>query len=170
MGLPIEHFIAATNINDIVPHYLTTKEFLPKSSASTISNAMDVGNPSNFARMLNLFHDDHSEMKNLITGYSFTDEETRAAMKEVFKKSNYTLDPHGAVGYLGLKKYQSQNPESVGVFLETAHPAKFLDVVESTLQTKIAIPDGLKFFLSMKKTSISCDADFNFFKNLLQQI
>ena len=170
MGLPIQHFIAATNINDIVPHYLTTKEFSPRSSASTISNAMDVGNPSNFARMLDLFHNTHSEMKSLIAGYSFTDEDTRNAMKEVFKKSNYTLDPHGAIGYLGLKKYQSQNPDSVGVFLETAHPAKFLDVVESTLQTKVEIPDGLRYFLSRKKTSIACNADFNSFKNLLQQI
>ncbi|HEV8511916.1 MAG TPA: threonine synthase [Cyclobacteriaceae bacterium] len=170
MGLPIQHFVAATNINDIVPHYLTTKDFLPRSSASTISNAMDVGNPSNFARMLNLFHNNHSEMREQITGYSFTDEETREAMKEVFKKSKYTLDPHGAIGYLGLKKYQSQNLENVGVVLETAHPAKFLDVVESTLQTKLEIPDGLKFFLSKKKTSISCNADFNSFKNLLQQI
>jgi len=170
MGLPIQHFIAATNINDIVPHYLITKEFQPRSSASTISNAMDVGNPSNFARMLNLFEDDHSKMKNLITGCSFTDEETRDAMKKVFKKANYTLDPHGAIGYLGLKKYQSQSPETVGVFLETAHPAKFLDVVESTLQTKVEIPDGLKFFLSKKKTSISCNADFNSFKSVLQEI
>jgi len=170
MGLPIQHFIAATNINDIVPHYLITKEFQPRSSASTISNAMDVGNPSNFARMLNLFEDDHSKMKNLITGCSFTDEETRDAMKKVFKETNYTLDPHGAIGYLGLKKYQSQSPETVGVFLETAHPAKFLDVVESTLQTKVEIPDGLKFFLSKKKTSISCNADFNSFKSVLQEI
>ena len=131
---------------------------------------MDVGNPSNFARMLNLFEDDHSKMKNLITGCSFTDEETRDAMKKVFKETNYTLDPHGAIGYLGLKKYQSQSPETVGVFLETAHPAKFLDVVESTLQTKVEIPDGLKFFLSKKKTSISCNADFNSFKSVLQEI
>jgi len=170
MGLPIQHFIAATNINDIVPHYLTTKEFLPKPSASTISNAMDVGNPSNFARMLDLFQHNHSAMKHLITGYSFTDEETRIAMKEVFKKFNYTLDPHGAIGYLGLKKYQSQNPESVGVFLETAHPAKFLDVVESTLQTKVSIPVALQSFMAGRKKSIECEADFVFFKDLLQKI
>jgi len=170
MGLPIQHFVAATNINDIVPHYLTTKEFLPKSSASTISNAMDVGNPSNFARMLDIFHHDHSAMKNDITGYSFNDEETRGAMRDVFQKFNYTLDPHGAIGYLGAKKYLSQNPESVGVFLETAHPAKFLDVVESALQRKVPIPDGLKLFLSGNKKSIACEADFVSFKNLLQKI
>jgi threonine synthase len=170
MGLPIQHFIAATNINDIVPHYLNTKEFLPKSSASTISNAMDVGNPSNFARMLDLFHHDHSAMKKEITGYSFTDEETRDAMREVFEKFKYTLDPHGAIGFLGLKKYQSQDPESVGVFLETAHPAKFLEVVESTLQRDVSIPDGLKLFLYGNKKSIGCEADFISFKNLLQKI
>src|SRR6267154_4686030 len=122
MGLPIQHFVAATNINDFVPHYLTNKEFLPKSSTSTISNAMDVGNPSNFVRMLDLFHHDHAAMKKEITGYSFTDEETRNAMRAVFEKFNYILDPHGAIGYLGVKKYQSQNAERVGVFLETAHP------------------------------------------------
>ena len=170
MGLPIQHFVAATNINDIVPHYLTTKEFLPKSSASTISNAMDVGNPSNFARMLDLFQHDHSAMSSEITGYSFNDDETRATMRGVFEKLNYTLDPHGAIGYLGLKKYESRNPESVGVFLETAHPAKFLDVVESVLQRKVTIPDGLKLFLSGNKSSLACEADFISFKNLLQEI
>ena len=170
MGLPIQHFIAATNINDIVPHYLTTKDFLPKSSSSTISNAMDVGNPSNFARMLDLFGHDHSGMKHEITGYSFTDEETRSVMREVFEKFSYTLDPHGAIGYLGLKKYQSHHPESVGVFLETAHPAKFLNVVESALQRKVPIPDALKLFLSGNKKSIACEADFLSFRNLLQKI
>ena len=170
MGLPIQHFVAATNINDIVPHYLATKEFSAKLSVSTISNAMDVGNPSNFSRILDLFHNDYSAIKNEITGYSFTDEETRTAMRAVFKKFNYLLDPHGAIGYLGLKKYQTQNPENVGVFLETAHPAKFLDVVESTLQTKIPIPDELQFFLSREKTTIACESDFGSFKSLLKQI
>jgi threonine synthase len=170
MGLPIQHFVAATNINDSVPHYLTTNQFLPKSSTSTISNAMDVGNPSNFARMLDLFHNDYAAMTNEITGYSFTDEETRAAMVAVFKKFNYTLDPHGAIGYLGFKKYQLQNPDSTGVFLETAHPAKFLDVVESTLQRKITIPDDLRLFLSGNKKSILCEPDFVSFKSLLQKV
>ncbi len=170
MGLPVQHFIAATNTNDIVPHYLTTNKFLPKPSVSTISNAMDVGDPSNFARMLDLFHHDHSAMKKQITGYSFTDEETRNAMREVFEKFHYPMDPHGAIGYLGLKKYQSQNTESVGAFLETAHPAKFLDVVESTLKTTISIPPELRSFLERDKLSIRCSADFISFKNVLQSI
>jgi len=170
MGLPVQHFIAATNINDIVPHYLATNKFSPKASISTISNAMDVGDPSNFARMLNLFHHDHSAMKKLITGYSFTDEDTHRVMREVFEKFRYPMDPHGAIGYLGLKKYKSQNTESVGVFLETAHPAKFLDVVESTLKTRISIPSELKSFLKRDKSSIHCAADFISFKNVLQRI
>lgn len=170
MGLPIQHFVAATNTNDIVPHYLVTREFLPKPSLSTISNAMDVGNPSNFARMLDLFRHDHEAMSREITGYSFTDEETRAAMKTVFSQTNYMLDPHGAIGYLGLKKFQSQHPEITGVFLETAHPAKFLEVVESTLQTKISIPDALNYFLRRKKESLKCKSDFDSFKTLLQNI
>ena len=167
MGLPIQHFIAATNSNDIVPNYLLTDEFTPRPSVSTISNAMDVGNPSNFARMQDLFHHNHSAMKQEITGYSFTDGETRDAMKEVFRRFRYTLEPHGAVGYLGLKKYMAQHPECVGVFLETAHPAKFLEVVESTLETSIPIPNELKSFLARDKKTILCEADFTAFKKIL---
>jgi threonine synthase len=170
MGLPILHFVAATNINDIVPHYLTTAKFLPKPSISTISNAMDVGNPSNFDRMLDLFHRDHAAMRREMTGYSFTDDDVQVVSREVFTKFNYTLDPHGAIGYLGLKKYQTKNPESVSVFLETAHPAKFIDVVESTLKTKISMPLELKSFLARDKSSIPCTADFISFKKVLQEI
>ncbi len=170
MGLPIQHFVAATNTNDIVPHYLITRDFLPKPSLSTISNAMDVGNPSNFARMLDLFHHDHAAMQKEITGYSFTDNETRETMRKVFIAYNYKLDPHGAIGYLGLKKFQAHNPNTVGVFLETAHPAKFLEVVESTLQTKIAMPQSLDRFLHGKKESVKCKSDFESFKILLQTI
>ena len=167
MGLPIHHFVAATNSNDVVPNYLLTEQFTPRPSVATISNAMDVGTPSNFARMLDLFHHDHSAMKKEITGYSFTDEETRGAMKEVFKKFGYTLEPHGAVGYLGLKNYLSKNPESLGVFLETAHPAKFLEVVDATLETNIPIPDELKSFLAREKKTILCEAEFRALKKFL---
>ena len=170
MGLPIYQFLAATNANNVVPHYLMTQEYLPKPSVSTISNAMDVGNPSNFARILDLFQHDHSKIKNEITGYFFSDDETRTAMKDVFKKQNYMLDPHGAIGYLGLKKFQSQHSKTVGVLLETAHPAKFLEVVESTLQTKVQVPDALNYFLQRKKASLECKSDFASFKDLLQDI
>ncbi|HEY3429348.1 MAG TPA: threonine synthase [Cyclobacteriaceae bacterium] len=170
MGLPIHQFIAATNINDIVPDYLNTRIFSPRPSKATISNAMDVGNPSNFTRILDLFHRDYKALQKEITGYSFTDDETRAAMREVFRKSNYVLDPHGAVGYLGLKKFLSQNPKNTGVFFETAHPAKFIETVESTLQTKISIPKTLQSLLHGKKKSLKCSAEFSIIKSHISKL
>ncbi|HLZ16728.1 MAG TPA: threonine synthase [Cyclobacteriaceae bacterium] len=167
MGLPIRHFVASTNRNDIVPKYLMTGKFAPRHSVSTISNAMDVGNPSNLARIQDLFHHNHLAMKRSVTGYSFSDDETRDTMKEVFKKAGYTMDPHGAIGYLGLKKYRSEDPGGVGIFLETAHPAKFLEVVESTLQTTVPVPDKLKSFLAREKKTILCEADFASFKKVI---
>jgi threonine synthase len=166
MGLPVEHFIAATNINDSVPAYLATGNFTPRASHPTISNAMDVGNPSNFSRMVNLFNGDAAAMRTWITGYPFTDEETRHAMKQVFLKSNYQLDPHGAVGYLGLKKFQ-QHAASNGIFLETAHPAKFKEVVEQTLGQEIGIPPTLEKFVRGKKVTTKISADFIHFKKIL---
>lgn len=170
MGLPVKHFVASTNANDIVPEYLQTGVFNPKSSQTTISNAMDVGNPSNFARMLDLYNSDLNKIKADITGYKFSDQETKYVMQEVYKNSNYTLDPHGAVGYLGLKKYLSENKESTGVFLETAHPAKFLEVVERTVLKKIKIPERLKTFIEQEKRVIQCSGDYNFFKTVLTSI
>jgi threonine synthase len=167
MGLPIQHFIAATNINDIVPNYLTTGLFSPKPSRATLSNAMDVGNPSNFARMADLFQNDRTAMRNVITGFSFTDDETREAMKKVFTESNYMLEPHGAIGYLGLKKFHSQHPKCNGIFLETAHPAKFSEVVEQTLGQKIEIPISLKKFLSKEKATVKTPSCFLSFKKIL---
>lgn len=165
MGLPVHHFVAATNINDIVPGYLNSGVFSPKPSKPTISNAMDVGNPSNFARMLDLFDHDVEAMKKLITGYSFNDDETNRAMKSVFENSQYIIDPHGAIGYLGLKKFLSQNSTSTGVFLETAHPAKFIETVEATLHTTITIPPALRSLLDGEKKSIRCLADFETIKS-----
>lgn len=167
MGLPVQKFVAATNINDIVPKYLNKGVFEPASSKQTISNAMDVGNPSNFDRMKDLFGE---RMKEFITGYSFTDEETRSAMRKVAAESNYILDPHGAVGYLGLKKYLSQQNDAVGVFLETAHPGKFIDVVEDTLQRTIELPPALKAFMKGEKKTIPMNNDFNAFKKYLLSI
>ena len=170
MGLPIQHFIAATNINDVVPNYLRTGNFLPKPSRPTISNAMDVGNPSNFARMVNLFQHNHTAITQLITGYSFTDDETKAAMKKIFRESSYRLDPHGAVGYLGLKKYQTQHTKCAGIFFETAHPAKFKEVVEQTLEQAIEIPTSLKRFISKEKVAIKMSSDFLEFKKILANL
>lgn len=167
MGLPVQQFVAATNINDVIPEYLNTGNFSARSSQSTISNAMDVGNPSNFARMLDLFKGNHAEMQKWITGYSFTDDETRSAMKKVFSTSHYILDPHGAVGYLGLKKFLTQNPESKGIFLETAHPAKFKEVVDQTLDQRIEVPVTLQKFLRKEKVTIKTSSDFNSFKKII---
>lgn len=168
MGLPVHHFIAATNVNDVVPEYLRHGVFTARPSKQTISNAMDVGNPSNFARMLELFNHDFDALSRDISGYSFTDQQTREAMREVFSRHGYILDPHGAIGYLGLKKYMSTVGKPVtGVFLETAHPAKFKEVVEETLQGSIPVPAELQKFLQHEKKTIKMPADFSAFKEFL---
>lgn len=169
LGLPVKQFIAATNANDIVPEYLSSGTFAPRSSKQTISNAMDVGNPSNFARMLDLFHSDLPLMQKDITGYHFTDEETKTAMVNVLKNDNYILDPHGAVGYLGLKKYQQTNTQVTGIFLETAHPGKFKEVVEEVLAQELPLPDKLNAFLSKEKKTIAMSNDFGQLKSFLLQ-
>lgn len=167
MGLPIEKFIACTNINDIVPEYLHTKLFNPRDSKPTISNAMDVGNPSNFVRMLDLYDHDFERMTADIVGTSFTDQETRDAMRHVYKTAKYMVDPHGAVAYLGLKKYMKTNADVTGIFLETAHPGKFKDVVEETLHTKVPLPETLQKFMAHKKQSIPLGNSFEQFKEFL---
>ena len=153
LGLPIKHFIASTNINDTVPNYLINGIYSPKQSKATISNAMDVGNPSNFIRIQELFSNDLEALKSAFSSYAFTDDETRETMKEIYKNSGYVADPHGAVGYLGLKKYELQENE-FGIFLETAHPVKFLDVVEETLPVKIEIPKQIQKIINNKKVAI----------------
>lgn len=171
MGLPIERFIATTNTNDVVPRYLHTKIFTPQASTQTISNAMDVGNPSNFVRLLDLYDNNFEKLSADIVGYSFTDEETREAMRKVFLNQKYILDPHGAVGYLGLKKYQMEhNIDVTGIFLETAHPGKFMDVVEDTLQQKIQLPSVLQKFMKGSKLSINIGSGFEEFKAILKTI
>ena len=156
MGLPVHHFLAATNANDVVPEYLRTGTFSPRASKATISNAMDVGNPSNFARMLALFNQDHATMAQYMTGYRFTDEQTRSALRDVYSRTGYVLDPHGAIGYLAAHDYQSKNQNSVSVFLETAHPAKFREVVEPEIGSQIAVPERLSDcqFIEKKSTAI----------------
>jgi threonine synthase len=168
MGLPIDKFIASTNVNDAVPEYLTSGNFRARSSRQTISNAMDVGNPSNFARMLDLYHCDLSEMQKDIVGYRFTDEETSNEMKQVYQQEKYILDPHGAVGLLGLKKFLRESKvNGASVFLETAHPGKFNEVVEDILQQSIELPDRLRSFLVKSKKSIPIRNDFNEVKTFL---
>lgn len=167
MGLPVQHFVAATNANDVVPEYLATGHFHPRPSVRTISNAMDVGNPSNFARMLDLFGSTWNIMREHISGYTFTDEQTRDAMRTVFHKRNYVLDPHGAVGYLAWKTYQKEHPDATGIILETAHPAKFLEDVEAILGQKITIPKVLADISEKAKIAIRINKDYETFKNWL---
>lgn len=155
MGLPIEKIIAATNINDVVPQYLESGVFSPHPSYQTIANAMDVGNPSNFARLQDICKKDLNTMRNYLWGLKVTDDEALQAIKEVKEKYNYTLDPHGAMGYVALSSYLKQvSIPSQGIFLETAHPAKFGDVVTKVLTENPAIPERLATCLNGKKETI----------------
>lgn len=151
MGLPIEHFVAATNANDTVPRFLEDGNYQPKPSVATISNAMDVGNPSNFIRIQEMYSNDLSLFKKDFSSFTFSDAETEIAMKTIFANSNYVAEPHGAVGYLGLKKELENYPSAIGVFLETAHPIKFLDVVEPALGIKLPIPTQIEAVLEKEK-------------------
>lgn len=165
LGLPIKHFVASTNINDTVPNYLVDGIYNPKPSKATISNAMDVGNPSNFIRILELFNNDIEALRSAFSSYSFTDDATRNTMKEIYTTSGYVADPHGAVGYLGLKKY-GLNENEFGVFLETAHPVKFLDVVEETLPVCVEIPEQIQKVINNKKVSVKA-ANYQDLKDFL---
>ena len=168
MGLPIKKFIASTNINDVVPQYLKTGTYEPKPSRQTISNAMDVGNPSNFIRIRNLYGNIFDNLKNDIEGFSFNDYQTRTNIKETYKRYSYILDPHGSVGMLGLAKYISQgNDVSSGIFFETAHPAKFKDIVEKEIDSKITIPERLEKFMNREKKSIKLDNNYEALKKYL---
>jgi len=167
MGLPVDHFIAATNSNDVVPEYLASGTYTPRPSVPTISNAMDVGNPSNFARMLDLYQDTWGDMSAAISGYAFDDEMTKTGVKEIFDNYNYVIDTHGAVGYLALKYYLNMHPEKRGVVLETAHPSKFIDEVEKVLDRKITIPDRLAVLADRKKVATFMEPQFENFKSWL---
>ena len=154
MGLPINHFIATTNENDTIPKFMKTGEYKKQKSISTITNAMDVGDPSNFVRILKIYDNNFKSLKKELTAYKFSDEETILGIKELYHKSKYLLDPHGATAYLGLKKYLENNPKRVGVFLETAHPIKFLNTVENALNIKINIPKHISKLKRKKKNKI----------------
>ena len=154
LGLPVKHFVASTNINDTVPQYLLNGNYDPKPSKATISNAMDVGNPSNFIRIQELFNNKLSSLKKSFSSYSFSDDETKQMMKSIYDKFNYISEPHGAIGYLGLQKHGLKTNE-FGVFLETAHPVKFLDVVQETLSVDVEIPSQIKQVMSKEKVALS---------------
>lgn len=168
MGLPVEHFIAATNLNNVVPRYLESGAYEPRASIETVSNAMDVGNPSNFVRLQRFFEDDWTLVTEKITGFYFDDEQTKNAMRELFEKSDYVMCPHTAVAYEGLQEYRKLNTSDfTGVFLSTAHPAKFIDLVEETLEKSIEIPERLESLLSIEKVATKMEASFSDFKILL---
>lgn len=155
LGLPIHHFVASNNQNNVVTEYLTTQLYQPKPSVQTISNAMDVGNPSNFIRIQEIFKNDFESLKSNLSSYSFSDDETREALKELYKTYAYVADPHGAVGYLGCKAYLGMNQDAHCVFLETAHPTKFLDVVTSVITKDIELPPQIEAVMDQDKESIS---------------
>ncbi len=154
LGLPILHFVASTNVNDTVPRFLEKGNYDPKPSKATISNAMDVGNPSNFIRIQEMYNNDLEQFKKDFSSFSYTDAETLEAMKSIYKTDGYIAEPHGAVGYLGLKKELQNYPNAIGIFLETAHPIKFLDVVEPALNIKLPIPTQIESVLNKEKVSV----------------
>lgn len=161
-GLPVKHFIAACNANDVVTNYLATEKYEPKTAVATISNAMDVGNPSNFVRIQQIFNNNFSSLKNILSSISISDEITKQTIAEVYKKYNYTLDPHGAVAYNALM----QNGDC-GYILETAHPVKFPDVVEEMTGKKVAVPDSVAYLFKKEKQSILLPKDYGSFKEWL---
>jgi threonine synthase len=154
LGLPLTHFVASTNANDTIPRFLENGVYDAKPSIATISNAMDVGNPSNFVRIQEMYNNDLSEFEKDFSSYTYTDDETRFAMKNIHTNSGYVAEPHGAVGYLGLKKELEKQPNSIGFFLETAHPIKFLDVVEPVLNVTLEIPKQIESVLEKEKISL----------------
>jgi threonine synthase len=184
-GLPVNHFIAACNANHVVPSYLQTGQYAPRPAIPTLSNAMDVGDPSNFVRILELFHKEFDSLNKVLTSYSISDEETRATIRELRAKYHYLADPHGAVGYLGLARYLDEQAKAShgrasggqhgpaagealkGICLETAHPVKFYDVVEPIIGEKIPLPDSVQSLIGRKKQSTKIEADFSQLKEFL---
>lgn len=165
MGMPVKRFIAANNRNDVFFQYLNSAVYTPKASVQTIANAMDVGDPSNFARVLDLYGHSHEAIKNDISGCTYTDEQISETLLDCYRKHGYLLDPHGAVGYRALSEYLES--DEVGVFLETAHPAKFKDTVDRILGEEISIPEKLQAFMKGTKQSINLPKDFASFKAFL---
>jgi len=168
-GLPVRHFIAACNLNDIVSDYLQTEVFEPKKAVATLSNAMDVANPSNFVRILEIFKYEFPELKNKLSSATVTDELTLATIEEVFKKYNYLADPHGAVGYRSLSDYLHRHPAEKGIFLETAHPVKFPAAVEKATGRLMAVPESLQPMMEKEKLSIFIPAAYTALKDYLLQ-
>ena len=168
MGLPIKRFIAANNRNDIFYQYLLSGEYNPRPSIATIANAMDVGAPSNFARILDLYGNSHETISKEISGCTYTDEQISETLKDTYNKTGYLLDPHGAVGYRSL--LEGLNENEIGGVLETAHPAKFKDTVESIIEDDVAIPSKLATFMKGTKSTVKLSSAFPAFKKYLMSL
>ena len=167
MGLPIKRFIAANNANDVFYNYLQTGKYEPKASVQTLANAMDVGDPSNFARIYDLYGKSHERISSLISGATYSDEQIKETMRQCYKETNYILDPHGACGYQALVDGLKEG--EVGVFCETAHPAKFKEKVDDILSIDVEIPDRLAAFMKGEKQSVPMTKDFKDFKDYLMK-
>ncbi len=165
-GLPCEKFIAATNANDVIPRFLETGNLEPQKSVATLSNAMDVGEPSNFSRIMEIFDNDYLRLKEILISVSVSDEQTAETMRGVFEKYNYVLDPHGAVGFYALSNHLKNNRKEKGIFLETAHPVKF-DSVEKIVGTYGEMPESVKDLFSLPKQSIKIEANYEDLKKIL---
>jgi threonine synthase len=166
-GLPVDHFIAACNVNDAVPEYLRTGNYQSKKAVPTISNAMDVGSPSNFVRVLELFQSSYQTISEKISGYTVSDEITKQTIAQVYQQDNYVLDPHGAVAYYALQEYLKIHQEKKGMILETAHPVKFPDTVEEAIGKSIEIPEAVKPLFQLEKKSVLIEPNFTDLKNWL---
>ncbi len=166
-GLPVKHFIAACNANDVVPQYLESSHYKSKPAVATISNAMDVGDPSNFVRILEMFQHDFPQVKSTLTSYSVTDEQTRTTLRNVYEDLHYLTDPHGAVAYYALEQYLREHSTDKGIFLETAHPIKFYDVVEPIIHQPIEKPESIQLILNKEKVSIKMAANYTLLREYL---
>lgn len=169
IGLPVSHFVAATNINDTVPRFMQNGKYEPGKAVPTLSNAMDVADPSNFVRVLQLFGNSLPALKEKFTAYSYTDKDTARTMEQVWKEHHYMLDPHGAVGYLGLQQFLADAPELTGVFLETAHPVKFEDTAPKGVRDEIHTPPRVMSLYGKEKNATLLPANYDAFKNWLMR-
>lgn len=169
MGLPVNTFLSVNNLNDVVADYLLSGNFTPRASTPTIANAMDVGNPSNFVRILDLFNHKHEWITRHLYGYRYNDMEIREVIGEVYKRTGYLCDPHGATGYQAAASYRKEHPELSGIFLETAHPAKFNESVEAVIGEPVELPERLAAFSSRQKQAISMTAEYKEFRSYLLQ-
>ena len=169
-GLPVQHFIAACNANDTVPEFLRSNHYQAKKAVNTISNAMDVGNPSNFVRILQIFEQQLANLKQEVSAYSVNDDKTKATLRKVYKEFNYLLDPHGAVGFHALEDYLKQHPSQKGIVVETAHPVKFFDVVEPIINEPVPIPTAIEQQLKLAKKSTVMENNSEALKEFLLKI